>query len=48
MKFGLPLVENVLLPLGLTKAVTTNAGIHKAIHGPDITLVIGSEDSLGD
>ena len=44
MKFGLPLAKSVLLIWGVTIKTSVNAGIQKAIHGRDVTLLISNEE----
>ena len=45
MKAALPLAKNVLVPLGLTAAMSTSDGsIQKKIHGSGVKLIIEQED----
>ena len=45
MKVAMPLAKNVLVPLGLTAAMSAIDGsIKKKIHGLGVKLIIGQED----
>ena len=45
LKFGMPLLKNVIAPLGLTAAMSaTDAGIQKKIRGSGISLVISNQE----
>ena len=44
MKVSLPLVKNVLAPLGLTAAMSANDGSIQKIHGSGVKLIIEQED----
>ena len=47
MKVAMPLAKNVLVPLGLTVAMSAIDGsIQKKIHGPGVKLVIEQEDMI--
>ena len=49
MKVAIPLVENVLAPLGITAATwTIDAGIQKKIHGSGTTTLIISNEEMND
>ena len=46
---GLPLIENVLKPLGLTAAASaTDAGIHKKMVRSGITTLVISHEEMND
>ena len=45
MKVAMPLAKNVLVPLGLTAAMSaTDGSIQKKIHGSGVKLIIEQED----
>ena len=49
MEVGLPLVRNVLAPLGLTATMSAiDAGIQKKIHGSGTTTLIISNENMND
>ena len=49
MKLAIPLVKNVLVPLGITAAASAiDAGIQKKIHGSGTTALIVSDKEMND
>ena len=49
MKVAIPLVKNILAPLGITAAASTiDAGIQKKIHGSGTTTLIISNKEMND
>ena len=49
MKVAVPLVKNILAPLGITAAaLAIDAGIQKKIHGSGTTTLIISNEEMND